>query len=82
MNPRTTKEQEVQPQCSCKGYPDSESSNAAQVVESRRVLLQAHQLFSHDAAEQSTIQSDIRSAIHDITHQCFSTKKTAIAVIV
>jgi hypothetical protein len=29
-----------------------------------KVLLQAHQLLSHDAAEQSTFQSDIYSAIY------------------
>jgi hypothetical protein len=34
------------------------------MVESLKVLLQAHQLFSHDAAEQSTLKSDIYSAIY------------------
>jgi hypothetical protein len=39
------------------------------------VLLHAHQLFSHNAAEQSTLQSDICSAIYYIAPLDLSTKK-------
>jgi hypothetical protein len=40
-----------------------------------KVLLQAHQLFSHDAVEQSTFQSDIYSAIYYLSFVYLSNRK-------
>jgi hypothetical protein len=44
-------------------------------VESLRVLLQAHQLFSHYKAEQSIQQSDIDSTIYCLLPAYPSTNK-------